>query len=99
VRASLPSELVSFLDSEEPSALAADLRTLRDETGQRGWRHAVEGMRRSLEATGGLDAATVSLAAARAASGDERVEYDEEVDLAGYDRAFALVEGGDGDAA
>ena len=99
VRSSLPGELVSFLDSEGPQALAADLRTLRDEAGQRGWRHAVEGMLRALEATGGLDAATVSLAAARSASGDERVEYDEEVDLAGYDRAFRVVEGGGHDAA
>lgn len=99
VRSSLPGELVSFLDSEEPHALAADLRMLRDEAGQRGWRHAVEGMLRALEATGGLDAATVSLAAARSASGDERVEYDEEVDLAGYDRAFRVVEGGGHDAA
>jgi hypothetical protein len=56
-------------------------------------------MLRALEATGGLDAATVSLAAARSASGDERVEYDEEVDLAGYDRAFRVVEGGGHDAA
>ena len=52
VRSSLPGELVSFLDSEGPQALAADLRTLRDEAGQRGWRHAVEGMLRALERQG-----------------------------------------------
>ena len=34
------------------------------------------------------------LAAARAAAGDASVEYDEPVDLAGYDRAFELLEGG-----
>ena len=46
----------------------------------------------------GLDAATVGLAAARLAAGDERVEYEDEVDLSEYDSAFRLVEGG-GDGA
>lgn len=36
----------------------------------------------------------LELAAARAAAGDALVEYDEPVDLAGYDRAFELLEGG-----
>jgi hypothetical protein len=55
VRASLPAEL------------AADLRVLRDESAERGWADAVEGMSRSLAATGGLDCASVALSAARAA--------------------------------
>lgn len=59
-----------------------------------GWAAAVEGALRSLEATGGVDAATLELAAARAAAGDALVEYDEPVDLSGYDRAFGLLEGG-----
>ena len=99
VRASLPAELVAFLDSEAPAGLAADLRVLRDESAERGWGAAVEGMSRSLAATGGVDRASVALSAARAASGDERVEYDEEVDLGVYDRALRLLEGGDGHAA
>lgn len=41
-----------------------------------------------------MDAATLELAAARAAAGDALVEYDEPVDLSGYDRAFGLLEGG-----
>lgn len=94
MRASLPSELVAFLDSEAPANLAADLRVLRDESVGRGWGAAVEGMSRSLAATGGLDRASVALSAARAASGDERVEYDEKVDLGIYDRALKLLEGG-----
>ena len=36
----------------------------------------------------------LELAAARAAAGDTVVSYDEPVDLAGYDRAFELLEGG-----
>ena len=53
----------------------------------------------SLSATGCVDAATVGLSAARIASGEARCEYDEDVDLGAYDRAFRLGEGGDGDAA
>lgn len=93
VRSSLPGELVAFLDSEEPPRLAADLRVLRDEGARRGWGPAVEGMSRSLAATGGLDAASVALCAARAASGDARVEYDDAVDLAAYDRALGAGAG------
>ena len=48
----------------------------------------------TLGATGGVDAATLELAAARAAAGDAVVSYDGPVDLAGYDRAFELLEGG-----
>lgn len=94
VRRSPPGELVGFLDSEEPADLGADLGALRDVSARRGWAAAVGGAMRSLEATGGVDAATLELSAARAAAGDALVEYDEPVDLAGYDRAFGLLEGG-----
>lgn len=99
VRASLPAELVALLDSEAPADLAADLRVLRDESAGRGWGAAVEGMPRSLAATGGVGRASVAPSAARAASGDERVGYDEEVDPGVYDRAPGLLEGGGGHAA
>ena len=94
VRGSLPEGLVAFLDSEAPADLGADLRALRDVSARRGWAATVEGALRSLGATGGVDAATLELAAARAAAGDAVVSYDEPVDLAGYDRAFELLEGG-----
>lgn len=95
VRSSLPSERVSFLDSEAPADLAADLRVPCDESAERGWPAAVEGMSRSLAATGGVDRASVALSAARALAGDERVEYEEGgVDLGIYDGAFRLLEGG-----
>lgn len=98
VRDSLPDELVAFLDAADPSDLAADLRVLRDASEGRGFGVAVEGMLRSLEATGGVDAASVELSAAVAASGDERVDYDERVGLSVYDSALHLVEGGADDA-
>lgn len=94
IRPSLPPALVAFLDSEGPADLAADLRVLRDESADRGWAAAVEGMSRSLAATGGLDRASVALSAARAAAGDARVEYDDEVDLGVYDGALELLGGG-----
>lgn len=99
VRDSLPRELVDRLDEDGPEELRRDLKTLRDASDEVGWEAAVEGMRRALAATGGLDRASVELAGAVAASGDARVEYDEEVDLAAYDSAFVLLEGGGGDVA
>lgn len=99
VRASPPAELVAFPGSEAPADLAADLRVLRDEGAGRGWGAAVEGMSRSLAATGGVDRASVALSAAGAASGDERVEHGDEVDLGVCDRAPRLLEGGGGHAA
>lgn len=99
VRAALPGELAAFLDSEPRASLAADLRALRDACAEVGWDAAVEGMRRALASTGSVDAASVALASAVAASGDARTEYADEVDLAGYDLAFRMLEGGGHDAA
>ena len=98
VRESLPDELVAFLDAEPRAGLSADLRAIRDSASRLGWTATVEGALASLEATGGIDAATLELSAAVSASGGRRVEYDEPVDLAGYDRAFELLEGGAHDA-
>lgn len=94
VRSALPGELVAYLDSEDP----ADLRALRDPAARVGWRAAAEGASRALEATGGVDAASLELSAAVAASGGARTEYDEPVDLSGCDRALGLAEGGGADA-
>lgn len=99
VRMSLPGELVAHLDGEDAPGLGRDLRILRDEAGAHGFASAVEAMAEPLSATGGIDAAAVGLSAARIASGEARREYDEDVDLGAYDRAFGLAEGGAGDAA
>lgn len=98
IRPSLPAALVEFLDGEPERELAADLRALRDASAERGWAAAVDGMARCLEATGGIDAASVAVSAAVSASGRARTEYDEDVDLGVYDGAFSLVEGGASDA-
>lgn len=94
VRGALPAELAAFLDSEGPADLRADLRALRDAADESGWGAAVEGAARTLAATGSLGAGSLSLSAAVAASGYARTDYDEAVDLSGYDRAFTLLEGG-----
>ena len=99
VRDSLPGELVAFLDAEDAAGLSADLRVLRDAAERSGFRAAVEGMVRSLAATGSVSAANVELCAAVAASGDEAVTYDEPVDLSAYDEAWRVLEGGGHDAA
>lgn len=98
VRDSLPPDLVSYLDSETPSRLAADLRVLRDVSARSGFAAAVEGMARALDATGAVGAANVELSAAVAASADAAVTYDEPVDLSEYDGAWEILEGGARDA-
>ena len=99
VRDSLPDELVAFLDAEDAAGLSADLRVLRDVAERSGFGAAVEGMARSLRATGSLSAANVELSAAVAASGDEAVTYDRPVDLSVYDEVWQVLDGGGHDAA
>lgn len=96
VRAALPAELAAYLDSEPREGLSEGLRALRDASARVGWEAAVEGAARCLEATGRVDAATLALSASVAASGGARTEYDDGVDLGGYDAAFRLLEGGEG---
>lgn len=99
VRSSLPEDLVAFIDGSagDRAALSRNLRTLRDGASEWGWGVAVEAMGVALAETGSLDPACVAVAAARAESGYARVEYDDEVDLSGYDDAFRLLEGGGSD--
>lgn len=98
VRLSLPDELVSFLGGGSASGPRADPGVLRDESSERGWGAAVEGMPGSVRATGPVDRASVAVSAARAQSGDARTEYDEEAGLGACDSAPGLLGGGAGDA-
>ena len=99
VRETLPEELVAYLDGRPAADLGRGLRVLRDEAQTHGFACAARAMCESVTATGGVDAATVGLAAARIASGGGHVDYDEGVDLGAYDQAFRVVGGGDCDAA
>jgi hypothetical protein len=60
VRASLPEGLAASPDGEPAGSLEADPGVPRDESAERGWGAAVEGMARPLAATGGPDRATAS---------------------------------------
>ncbi|QUC04289.1 hypothetical protein [Atopobium sp. oral taxon 416] len=100
VRKSLPEELVSFLNAKPKESLPESLRMLRDESGEHGWKAAVEGMQYALGATGGHSQASVSLCAESATSGDARIDYGKDApDLGMYDVAQGIQKGGAADAA
>lgn len=89
VREALPDPLRGWLDLQEETVRREGLQTLKKTDRDNGWANAVGAMLQVLEATGGVDRASVQLAAARIADGGAGVSYDEPVDLSEYDRAFA----------
>lgn len=93
VRDALPDPLREWLDRQEETVRRDGLQTLKHTSRDHGWSNAVEAMRRTLDATGTADRASVQLTAARIEAGDTSVEYDEATDLGEYDRAFATARG------
>lgn len=91
VRAALPGGLRDHMDSLGKQDLRAELRLMRGECARTGWDSAVAAMAAALEATGRVDEASVSMAAARAAGGS--VEYAEPLDLSEYDRLSGMAKG------
>lgn len=94
VREDLSSDLRAYIDSMDRSALKPLLRLMRDEQASSGYTATIQSMERVFSATGSLDAANVSVGAARIAAGDESVQYDDPVDLSVYDRVFLEVGNG-----
>ena len=92
VRAAIPERLRGHMDSLGKAQLRAELRLMRDQCADVGWDATVEAMAAALAATGRVDEASVAVAAARIGSG--AVDWDEDVDLAAYDRALGIAEGG-----
>ena len=90
VRFCMPDRLREHMDSLSKPDLRAELRVMRDQNAISGWDATVCAMDACFAATGRIDAAGVSLAAARALTGD--VSYDEKVDLDVYDRALGIGE-------
>ncbi len=90
VRFSIPDGLREHMDSLPKPDLRAELRVMRDQCAVSGWDATVAAMASCLAATGRIDEAGVSLAAARAVTGE--VAYDEPVDLAEYDRMAGIGE-------
>lgn len=90
VRFSLPDDLRGHMDSLTKPDLKAELRIMRDQCAVSGWDVTVEAMAKCFVATGRIDEAGVSLAAARAATGE--IIYDEKIDLTEYDRVLGIRE-------
>ena len=90
MRFAIPDDLREHMDSLPKPDLRAELRVMRDQNAVSGWDATVVAMSECLALTGRIDEAGVSIAAARAASGE--VVYDEPVDLAEYDRALGVGE-------
>ena len=88
VRDALPDPLAAWLDLQDGLDRQAHLRTLLTLSRDNGWEHAVKAMDDTLEATGGLDPASVELQASRLAAGQDPIEYDDPIDLSEYDIAF-----------
>ena len=88
VRDALPDPLAAWLDLQDGIDRQAHLRTLLTLSRDNGWEHAVKAMDDTLEATGGLDPASVELQASRLAAGQDPIEYDDPIDLSEYDIAF-----------
>ncbi|WP_130812700.1 IS21 family transposase [Olsenella sp. Marseille-P4559] len=90
VRLAVPGELRERMGSPEKPDLRAELRLMRDQCVLTGWEATVVAMAAAPSAAGRVDAASVSVAAARIAGGS--VVYDEPVDLAEYDRMAGIGE-------
>ena len=88
MRDALPDPLAAWLDLQYGLDRQAHLRTLLTLSRDNGWEHAVKAMDDTLEATGGLDPASVELQASRLAAGQDPIEYDDPIDLSEYDIAF-----------
>lgn len=73
MRDALPDPLAAWLDLQDGLDRQAHLRTLLTLSRDNGWEHAVKAMDDTLEATGGLDPASVELQASRLAAGQDCV--------------------------
>ena len=89
VRASLSDDLRGYMDSLGKDELKAELRLMREEAARTGWSATLQAVELAHAATSRIDRASVAVSAARIASGNGVIAYDEPVDLAGYDIVFS----------
>lgn len=93
VRDMPPDPLREWLDRQDERERRGALRTLKRVDRESGCANAVEAMLATLESTGGVGRAGVTLLAARLAEGVERVEYeDDRPDLSEYGIAFTATD-------
>ena len=88
VRASLSDDLRGYMDSLGKEDLKQELRLMRDEAARSGWAATLQAVELAHAATGRVDRASVAVGAARIASGNGVIAYDQPVDLAEYDVVF-----------
>lgn len=89
VRAALPDDLRTHMDSLGKDELKAEVRVMRDQAKTSGWAATLQAMSMAYAATGRIDEASVAVSAARAESGT--VTYDEPVDLGAYDEFMGVA--------
>lgn len=89
VRASLSDDLRAYMDSLGEEELKEELRLLRDQTAMSGWSATLQAVELAHSATNRMDRASVAVSAARIASGDGVIAYDQPIDLSEYDVVFS----------
>lgn len=89
VRASLSDDLRGYMDSLCRDDLKAELRLMRDEAARSGWSATLQAVELAHASTGRVDRASVAVSAARIASGEGPIAYDQPIDLAEYDVVFS----------
>ena len=80
--------LRGYMDSLGRDELKAELRLMRDEAARTGWSATPQAVELAHAATSRVDRASVAVSAARIASGEGAIAYDEPIDLAEYDVVF-----------
>lgn len=88
VRAALSDDLREYMDSLSGDELKEELRLMRDENARSGWEATLQAVELAHGATGRVDRASVAVSAARIASGEAPISYDQPVDLREYDVVF-----------
>lgn len=86
----MPDGLRGWMDSLDAADLRSELRMLRDENARSGWDVTLQAAEMAFGACGRVDAASMAVSAARIASGETAIVYDEPVDLAEYDDALGM---------
>lgn len=89
MRASLSDDLRGYMDSLRRDDLKAELRLMRDEAARSGWSATLQAVELAHASTGRVDRASVAVSAARIASGEGPIAYDQPIDLAEYDVVFS----------
>jgi len=88
VRAAVSEDLRNHMDLLPGADLRGELRAMRSECARSGWISTLQATELAFASTGRVDEASVAMAASGLSS--KPVLYDEETDLADYDRAMGI---------